>query len=106
LRPSRRRAIRGLVADEDAVVEHLLDDLGRDAGAVVRDGESDLIVIEAHVNPDLGRDPRRLAGVQGVIHQLLEADARKLGLPHAGERRQTPGVEILGGTRNLERGSL
>jgi len=44
--------------------------------------------------------------VQGIVHQLLKAHARELGLRHAGERRQLPRVEILGGPRDLERGSL
>jgi len=106
LRPARRRAVRRLVADAHAVVEDLAYYFGRYAEAVVGDAEAQHTVFLLDLHPNLRGHARRLAGVEAIVDQLLQADTGELALRHAGQRRELARVEVLPRPAALKGGPL
>ena len=68
---TRRRAVRSLIRYANVVVENLAHDLGRYTGAIVGDGNPDRAMLVSRINAYLGRNAGGLAGIEGVVYQLL-----------------------------------
>jgi hypothetical protein len=72
LRAAAGRDVGFTRTDTDAEIEDVADDVGRQAGAVVGDGDSRLVDTDG----DLRHGAGFLAGVERVVDQLLQDDQR------------------------------
>ena len=108
LRPARRATVAALVAHQHGEVAQAGDDLGRDPGTVVANGDERDLVVFVGAGGDL--DDRcssgGLGGVKRVVEQLLDDDVpERIGvLP--GLRLQRLQLQELGGSRRGEHGAL
>ena len=80
LRAAGRRAVRRLVTHPEVVVEDPAHDLDRYARPVIGDTQAYEVVLALDLDAHNRRNTRRLAGIQGVVYELLQADAGELVL--------------------------